>query len=96
MPLSGSDRQCDGRLRYPIGKWLLEQQKLSEAEEYANIWAAYPRAPARALLWAASHQATRGKFAEANDTLEGARNRLADGAPVLPQMITCARADERG
>jgi hypothetical protein len=79
-------------LGFAVGKWLIEQHKVDQAETYAKDWVAFSRAPARAFLWRASHQASRKEFAAANATLDEGRQRLGSGAPFLPQMVTFARS----
>lgn len=78
-------------LGFAVGKWLIEEQKADQAEVYAKEWIAFSRAPAKAFLWRASHQAARKEFAEANATLTEGRRRVGSGASFLPQMVTYAR-----
>jgi Zn-dependent protease with chaperone function len=79
-------------LAFAVGKWLIGQNKADQAEVHAKEWVAFSRAPAKAFLWRAAHQASRKEFAAANTTLGEGRQRLASGAPFLPQMVTYARA----
>jgi predicted Zn-dependent protease len=78
-------------LNFAIGKWMLENDKQDVAEDYAKQWLDSSRAPAKAFLWRAGHQAEREEFTAANATLKDAGQRIGSPAPFLSQEVTYAR-----
>lgn len=96
LPAAPGGRPRSPHLNLALGAWYEASGNPGAAELRVIDWLGARRPPAQAFIWRATYPWKRKEYRKVTTVLEDGRQRLDNGAPFLPLLVTTAmaRSDE--